>query len=1238
MKTITRSFLVAAASFVALHAQQITGPSSSNSPYATVTAPGWTATSILSTGDAALNGYRMGGIPDGLGVFDNGNGTFTLLSNHELYDTWGITRPDGAKGAYVSMYTIRKSDFAVLSGQDFISGASNLYLYNANTGAWANNGAYTSSGSFTNGASYAMWRLCSADLGPNNIFLNSISGNGYAGRIFMNGEEGAASSATGNPLGSRGFAWVISTGGAAANVYELPHLGRFSIENLLVNPFLTATDTTLVAGNSDYSSSGIGGQVYMYLGTKTATGTAIDKAGLTNGQLYGIKVTNGGANYANGAVTNEGMLGINGSFVLVNSGNTAALTAAVGQGSQGQSGSAAAANAVTASGLRAAATSAGITTFSRPEDGAWLNVNTYLFNCTGLTPSGSATQASSKVYKLDFSPNVTSNGTGGFSGNYLLGGNINVILDTANLRGKDGSTAWMLDNMAVGADGLVYLNEDPGNNICIAKTWVINPLAGNQAAVEASATQIVEVDRSRFLGTARSTVSGGVSGANTVTVTNTTGFTVGMKVGLSTGASGIPDGTTITAINATTGVLTLSNNLTGAVSSGTLLAGADFRTTDEEFTGVIDISAMMADGTKWILLAVQNHAAVAPNSTDTYGLVEGGQYIALHYTSNSVSLPGSSSATLTLSGDTLATSGTQTIINPIVLAGTGGILDIAGTTTISTGISGSGQLWKLGTGELILSAANTYTGNTNISAGILTVDGSVSSAAVNVYKGATLKGHGTINGNVNNYGTVAPGNSPGILTINGNYTENGVLDIEIGGVGGAGVNPNGHDKLVVNGTFTAIPSTSNPTVPGATLKITKYNSFDPLRTQSFQVISASAFAGSFATLDRNTQTSQVFFQPTTGYVYGTGLTESQTFSAYESTITNRQAIGAALYADGLVSGTIIANGAGSTTSTGKAYLASNDVGNAVATMLMATDVGAALDALSPEVYGTSLAMSARSSLSLARSLTTAVAAGDSWNLQFGFDQQTATSTASPTLLNGKYDVTSSYVMATKSMGATSALSIILANDNGTATAAGYNAKVTGQSVGLGFNSDLGATRLDLAFTMGDLKGEGSRNGQTFTNQKITSSTVLARLSLTKLGDFVPYIGLSKSTANVDAFTEVGSGANLNVSGASMGETLAEVGLGYGIKLGETIKLTLKAAYEHNLDTSPTYATASFADASAPTSFTVRTYGAGKDMFRAGLGLSAGAGDNATVGLSYDLRSGSDLKSAHEVKLNYTRRF
>lgn len=1208
MKNIARSFLLAAASVATLHAQQITGPSSSNSPYATITAPGWTATSIITTGDSALNGYRAGGIPDGLGVFDNGNGTFTLLSNHELFDTWGITRPDGAAGAYVSKLVINKSDFSVVSGSDFLTSSNNLYLYNRNTAAWAS------------GTPYAMWRLCSADLAPVSAMYNNVSGKGYNGQIFMNGEEGAAASTANNVLGSRGFAWV-ATGSEAGKVYELPHLGRYAIENLLANPF--TADKTVVAGNNDTSPYG---QVFVYIGDKNTTGsTAIEKAGLTNGQLYGVKVTS--ATGYTGAVTAETATGLIGTFVLANTGNTAALTAAVGAAA-----GSAQANAITATGLQTAATTAGITQFLRPEDGAWLNATSYLFNTTGSKPTGAPAQYSAKVYRLDFT-GVTVSGGIMTGGDFTTGGNISVLVDSANLRGKDGSTAWMFDNIGVGKDGLVYVNEDPGANGYIAKTWIIDPTLATQALREANATQVMEVDRNRFLGSANTTVTSGVSGTNTVTVASTTGLVVGQKVS----ATGIVDGTTITAINAATGVVTLSANLT-ATSSGRFYAGTDFRTIDEEFTGIIDISDVMGvNGTteKWVLVAIQNHAVV-PAATDTFGLVEGGQYVAMHYTSNNVTLPGGG-ATLTMAGDTLA-SNNATITNAFVLNGTGGIFDMTGTNTISGSISGTGQLWKLGSGELILSANSTYAGNTNVSNGILTVDGNLASPSVNVYKGATLKGHGTINGSVSNYGTVAPGNSPGILTINGNYTENGVLDIEIGGTGGAGVNPNGHDKLVVLGTFTAAPATTSPAAPGATLRITKYNGFDPARGQAFQVIAASAFTGSFATLDRNSQTGQVFFQPSTGYVYGTGLTESQTFAAYESTLAGRQAIGAALYADGLVSGTIIANGAGSTTSTGKAYLASNDLGNAVAGVLLAADVGAALDALSPEPYGTSLIMASRNSLTLARALTTAVAAPEGWNIQVGYDQQQATITASPTTLNGRYDINSTYVIATKALGTGSQLSVLLSQNDGTTTAAGFSSKGSGQSLGLGFAADLGAARLDLALTSGEIKADGTRNGQAFANQKLSGSSMLARLSFSKLGAFVPYVGLNRTTSSFDAFTETGTGANLNVSGASQTNTNAEVGLAYEVKLTDMVSMSLNVGYEHNLESSGNSLTASFADAATPTSFNVATYGAGQNIVRGGVGFQANLGAGRTAGLSYDMHSGVDMKSAHEVKVNYTFRF
>ena len=55
------------------------GPSSSASPYVLPVASGVKLTSILTVPDSLPSGYKMAGIPDGLGAYDNGNGTFTLL-------------------------------------------------------------------------------------------------------------------------------------------------------------------------------------------------------------------------------------------------------------------------------------------------------------------------------------------------------------------------------------------------------------------------------------------------------------------------------------------------------------------------------------------------------------------------------------------------------------------------------------------------------------------------------------------------------------------------------------------------------------------------------------------------------------------------------------------------------------------------------------------------------------------------------------------------------------------------------------------------------------------------------------------------------------------------------------------------------------------------------------------------------------------------------------------------------
>ena len=302
-------------------AQAATGPSSSATPYVTPTAAGINVTSILTVGDA-IGGYKMVGIPDGLGAYDNGNGTFTVLMNHEIGATLGAVRAHGSTGAFVSQWVINKEDFSVVSGQDLNQSASSVNTWNGSS--WV-------SGT----ASFA--RLCSANLAAPSAFYNSATGKGYNGQIFMNGEENGAE--------GRAFAFV-ATGASAGTVYEVPYLGKFSWENSLANPY--SGDKTVVIGTDDASP----GQVYMYVGNKQSAGNAVEQAGLHHGQLYGIKV--------DGVATETGA--INGAFSMVDV-------------NWNQSGAA----------LQAESVADGITQFARPEDGHWADADTFYFVTTGAS-------------------------------------------------------------------------------------------------------------------------------------------------------------------------------------------------------------------------------------------------------------------------------------------------------------------------------------------------------------------------------------------------------------------------------------------------------------------------------------------------------------------------------------------------------------------------------------------------------------------------------------------------------------------------------------------------------------------------------------------------------------------------------------------------------------------------------------------------------------------------------------
>lgn len=388
-------FVAVALAYAVLTAQGTnTGPSSSASPYLLRAESGVVTTSILTVGDS-VGGYRMVGIPDGLGAFDNGDGTFTLLMNHELAGTLGVARAHGAKGAFVSKWIIRKDDLAVVHGSDLIQ---NVATWNVATGSWN-----------APGKGVLMLRLCSADLPPLSALYDAESRLGYTGRMFLNGEEVSPSQE------GRAFAHLMD-----GTSYELPALGKASWENLLARP--DSGRETVVIGLDD-SSGAVAGQVYLYLGEKTASANPVEAAGLSGGQFFGIQVSGLPRETTTTAIPDDTP------FTLYPFGNVSSVSGAA---------------------IESESAANGVTAFLRPEDGAWdpSNPNDFYF-VTTATFNGP-----SRLWRLRF----------GDATRPQLGGTIAMVLD-----GTEGHR--MMDNIAIDRRGRILIQEDPGASDYLATVW-----------------------------------------------------------------------------------------------------------------------------------------------------------------------------------------------------------------------------------------------------------------------------------------------------------------------------------------------------------------------------------------------------------------------------------------------------------------------------------------------------------------------------------------------------------------------------------------------------------------------------------------------------------------------------------------------------------------------------------------------------------------------------------------------
>src|SRR5881296_3275153 len=180
---------------------------------------------------------------------------------------------------------------------------------------------------------------------------------------------------------------------------------------------------------------------------------------------------------------------------------------------------------------------------------------------------------------------------------------------------------------------------------------------------------------------------------------------------------------------------------------------------------------------------------------------------------------------LTFGGGTLRTTASFTVAanRGIALTGAGTISTDPGTTLTYGGIiAGASPLTKAGTGTLIVSGANTYTGATAISAGTLQLGATnavPSGSAVTVSGGAIfdLRGFSDAIGSLAGAGTVTSG-AAGAVTLtaggnNGSTTFSGVIQ---NGSATVAVTKVGTGTLTLSGTNTYTGST---TVSGGTLLV-----------------------------------------------------------------------------------------------------------------------------------------------------------------------------------------------------------------------------------------------------------------------------------------------------------------------------------------------------------------------------------------------------------------------------------
>ncbi|WFP61210.1 autotransporter-associated beta strand repeat-containing protein [Mesorhizobium sp. WSM4904] len=378
----------------------------------------------------------------------------------------------------------------------------------------------------------------------------------------------------------------------------------------------------------------------------------------------------------------------------------------------------------------------------------------------------------------------------------------------------DAVTPWIIAGGTLSVSSDANLG-DPGGSLTLDGGTLQN------TASFTSARQVVIGDNgATFLTDANLALAGAISGdglfnksgAGTLTLSGTNSYTGGTRILAGTleaaGGHAIGDASSVFLLG---GNLRIQNDETIAtLSSGDTafgnveLAGGNLtvsqnsaRVTSYFYGGITGSGGFIKDGTfRQVLAGDSSYTGATQILAGTLFAVGAGRD----------SIPDGSAVTIA-AGATLSLVRPTTVLPGVEsddetigsLAGAGTVLlggstltvGADGTSTTFSGlISGTGGLTKTGAGALNLTGDNSgFSGPTSIEGGTLRVNGNIG-GNVGVETGGTLGGSGTIGGNVSVAGVIAPGNSIGTLTVDGDYVQLG------GSTYVAEIDPAGNSDLI----------------------------------------------------------------------------------------------------------------------------------------------------------------------------------------------------------------------------------------------------------------------------------------------------------------------------------------------------------------------------------------------------------------------------------------------------------